>query len=97
MPAKKVQIIGGGPGGLSAARLLKLRHPGWEVEVHERIAPEQTFGFGVGFTGRTLDNLKAADPEAHDAPCGTLPTVTAARGCTPCRARWSGRGAALVA
>lgn len=65
--ATKVQVIGGGPGGLFAARLLKLRHPGWHIEVHEQLAPVETFGFGVGLTARTLTNVKSADADVHAA------------------------------
>lgn len=67
METTKVQVIGGGPGGLFAARLVKLRHPGWHVEVHERMPAGKTFGFGVGLTGRTLRNLLAADPAVHES------------------------------
>lgn len=61
--ARRVAIIGGGPGGLYAARLLKLARPTWQVTVHERMAGSaETFGFGVGLTASTMENLTAADP-----------------------------------
>ena len=43
----RVAIIGGGPGGLYAAALLKRLDPSREVTVWERNAPDDTFGFGV--------------------------------------------------
>ncbi|MBV9793649.1 MAG: FAD-dependent monooxygenase [Actinobacteria bacterium] len=61
---RRVDVIGGGPGGLYAARLLKRYDPGLEVTVHERMdGAAQTFGFGVGLTEATMRNLEEADPE----------------------------------
>ena len=60
---RRVRVVGGGPAGLFAARLLKRAWPGWEVRLHERLPAEQTFGFGVGLSGRTLTAVQAADPE----------------------------------
>jgi anthraniloyl-CoA monooxygenase len=67
MAANNVSIIGGGPAGLYAARLLKLRRPGWSVTVHERSSVDEPFGFGVSLTGGALDSFRAADPETHRA------------------------------
>jgi anthraniloyl-CoA monooxygenase len=60
---RRVRVVGGGPAGLFAARLLKRAWPGWEVRLHERLPAEQTFGFGVGLSGRTLSAVEQADPE----------------------------------
>jgi len=59
---RSVAVLGGGPGGLYAARLLKLRHPECRVQVFEQTEPVGTFGFGVGLATRTQRNLEAADP-----------------------------------
>jgi len=63
----RIAIIGGGPGGLYLAGLLKKRHPGHAVTVWERNAPDVTFGFGVVFSDATLEDIRAADPETCDA------------------------------
>lgn len=62
MRLDSIAVLGGGPGGLYAARLFKLAHPGARVRVYEQSIPERTFGFGVAVAGRTQRNLEAADP-----------------------------------
>jgi len=59
-----VLVVGGGPGGLYAALLLKRRHPGAVVTVLERNRPDDTFGWGVVLSDQTVGNLRAADPES---------------------------------
>jgi anthraniloyl-CoA monooxygenase len=61
---RSAAVLGGGPGGLYVARLLKLSQPGCRVDVYEQSSPELTFGFGVGLAGRTQRNLQAADPDS---------------------------------
>lgn len=64
MTDRTVAIIGGGPAGLAAARLIKLRLPDAAVTVYERAeSTTGTFGFGVGLTEATMRNVAAADPE----------------------------------
>lgn len=65
--SRRIEIIGGGPAGLYAARLMKVADPAAQVVVHERIdGSQQTFGFGVGLTESTMKNLQAADPETAE-------------------------------
>ncbi|MGI5329360.1 FAD-dependent monooxygenase [Actinomadura nitritigenes] len=67
MSRRRVAVIGGGPAGLYAARLLKVARPDWAVTVHERMrGSRDTFGFGVVLTGSTMSNLRAADPATAD-------------------------------
>lgn len=61
----KINVIGGGPAGLYFALLMKKRGAAHEIEVFERNAPGDTFGWGVVFSGRTLSNLREADEESH--------------------------------
>ena len=63
----RVNVIGGGPGGLCAALLLKKADPGRTVEVFERNRPDDTFGFGVVFSDATLEEVAEADPETFRA------------------------------
>jgi anthraniloyl-CoA monooxygenase len=63
MPIRRIAVLGGGPGGLYAARLLKLADPRREIDVYEQGAPGKTFGFGVGLASRTQRNLSDADPD----------------------------------
>jgi anthraniloyl-CoA monooxygenase len=58
----KVAIIGGGPGGLYLAALLKQLDATHEVTVWERNAADDTFGFGVVFSDETLGGIENADP-----------------------------------
>ena len=63
----KINIIGGGPAGLYFAILMKRSNPDHHIEVYERNGPDDTFGWGVVFSGKTLNNLRAADAESHAA------------------------------
>src|SRR6266852_355496 len=64
---KRVVFIGGGPAGLYGAILLKKALPDVKVEVYERNRPDDTFGWGVVFSDKTMSGFQAADPESHDA------------------------------
>jgi anthraniloyl-CoA monooxygenase len=61
----KINIIGGGPAGMYFAILMKKAEPAHEITVYERNGPNDTFGWGVVFSGKTLRNLWAVDEESH--------------------------------
>jgi anthraniloyl-CoA monooxygenase len=61
----KINIIGGGPAGLYFAILMKRADPAHDITVYERNGPDDTFGWGVVFSGKTLAHLKKADDVSH--------------------------------
>ncbi|KND40569.1 bifunctional salicylyl-CoA 5-hydroxylase/oxidoreductase [Streptomyces stelliscabiei] len=63
----RIAIVGGGPGGLYFAALMKQLDPAHEVTVWERNAPDDTFGFGVVFSDETLGGIDDADETVHAA------------------------------
>ncbi|MDG9717551.1 bifunctional salicylyl-CoA 5-hydroxylase/oxidoreductase [Streptomyces sp. DH24] len=64
---RRIAVIGGGPGGLYTAALLKRLDPTREVTVWERNTPDDTFGFGVVLSDETLGGIEHADPEVYAA------------------------------
>ena len=69
-----VLIVGAGPAGLCLAYLLKRSQPAIRVRLVEQNAADSTFGFGVVFSDRALDFLRADDPETHAALVPALQT-----------------------
>ena len=61
----KINIIGGGPAGLYFAILMKKANASHQIKIYERNGPDDTFGWGVVFSGKTLANLRAADEVSH--------------------------------
>jgi anthraniloyl-CoA monooxygenase len=61
----KISIIGGGPAGMYFAILMKKADASHDITIYERNGPDDTFGWGVVFSGKTLANLRAADEESH--------------------------------
>lgn len=63
----RIAVIGGGPGGLYFAILMKAWQPACEITVFERNRPDDTFGFGVVFSDATLDVFERYDPASYRA------------------------------
>ncbi|MBL8568861.1 MAG: bifunctional salicylyl-CoA 5-hydroxylase/oxidoreductase [Phreatobacter sp.] len=63
----RIAVIGGGPGGLYFAILMKKWRPAAEITVVERNRPDDTFGFGVVFSDATLDIFERYDAESYRA------------------------------
>ena len=61
----KINVVGGGAGGLYFSILMKKADPSHEITVFERNRADDTFGFGVVFSDAALDSVQAADPEVH--------------------------------
>ena len=72
----KMLIAGAGPAGLYLAYLVKRQLPEWEVRVIEQNPRDSTFGFGVVFSERALEFLRADDPETYDRITPEMETWT---------------------
>jgi len=63
----RIAILGAGPAGLYLAYLIKRRRPDAGIRVIEQNPAGATFGFGVVFSDRALEFLRADDPETYAA------------------------------
>ncbi len=70
----KINIIGGGPAGLYFAILMMKANPVNEITVHERNGPDDTFGWGVVFSDKTLTYLKDNDELSYQLITDTFET-----------------------
>lgn len=61
----KINVIGGGPAGLYFAILMKLADPAHEITVLERDGPDDTFGWGIVFSDKTMYYLEENDAVTH--------------------------------
>src|SRR6266852_2211115 len=61
----KINIIGGGPAGMYFAILMKRARSTHEITIYERNGPDDTFGWGVVLSGKTLAALRQADESSH--------------------------------
>jgi 2-polyprenyl-6-methoxyphenol hydroxylase-like FAD-dependent oxidoreductase len=57
----KIKILGAGPAGLYFAALMKQHDPSHEITLYERGPRTATWGFGVVFSDRALEFLRADD------------------------------------
>ncbi len=63
----RIAILGAGPAGLYLAYLIKRRRPDADIRVIEQNPANATFGFGVVFSDRALEFLRADDPDTYAA------------------------------
>jgi anthraniloyl-CoA monooxygenase len=69
---KRIVCLGGGPAGLYSAILFKKALPRARIEVYERNRPDDTFGWGVVFSDKTMAGFRDVDPATHDAIEGSF-------------------------
>jgi len=62
-----IACLGGGPAGLYFAIMAKKADPRAEITVIERNRANDTFGWGVVFSDKTMGGFRDADPETHAA------------------------------
>lgn len=63
----KINILGGGPAGLYFAILMKKADASHDITIVERDGPDDTFGWGIVFSGKTLAGLADYDEPSHKA------------------------------
>src|SRR3990170_1255427 len=63
----KVAVVGGGPGGLYFAILMKRHAPTSTLTVYERDPAHETFGWGVALSDETLSYLRDSDEPTYQA------------------------------
>jgi len=61
----KIAVIGGGPAGLYFSYLMKRDDPRHDITVIEQNPRDATFGFGVVFSDRALEFLRADDEDTY--------------------------------
>jgi anthraniloyl-CoA monooxygenase len=62
----KITILGGGPAGLYSGLLIKKANPAHDITIIERNAADVTYGWGVGFSDRTLASFQRADYKSYE-------------------------------
>ena len=68
----KINCIGAGPASLYFAILMKKSYPRAEITVAEQNRFDDTFGFGVVFSDKTMENFRAADEPTYRAITGAF-------------------------
>lgn len=93
----KIRILGAGPAGLAFAALMKRQDPAHDVVIFERSPRGATWGFGVVFSDRALEFLRADDDTLYQLltpHLETWPNITIVHGHT--RVPLAGNGFAAI-
>ncbi len=61
-----IVILGGGPAGLYAGLLIKKANPAHDITLFERNPANETYGWGVVFSDRTLASFQRADYKTYE-------------------------------
>lgn len=59
----RIACLGGGPAGLYFAILMKKANPAHDITVIDRNAADNTFGWGIVFSDKTMDGFREADAQ----------------------------------
>lgn len=59
----RIACLGGGPAGLYFAILMKKANPAHDITVIDRNAADNTFGWGIVFSDKTMDGFREADEQ----------------------------------
>ncbi len=62
----RIVCLGGGPAGLYFSILMKKADPGCDITVIERNRADDTFGWGIVFSDKTMDGFRKEDPRVVD-------------------------------
>ncbi|MFZ4482257.1 MAG: FAD-dependent monooxygenase, partial [Rhodoferax sp.] len=57
----RIAVLGGGPAGLYFSLLMKQANPAHDITTFDRNAADNTFGWGIVFSDKTMDGFRAAD------------------------------------
>ncbi len=63
----KINCLGGGPGSMYFAILMKKSFPDADITIYEQNKPDDTFGFGVVFSDKTMEGFRDADEPTYKA------------------------------
>jgi anthraniloyl-CoA monooxygenase len=62
----RIVCLGGGPAGLYFALLMKQANPAHDITVVDRNAADNTFGWGIVFSDKTMAGFRKEDPRVVD-------------------------------
>ena len=63
----KINCLGGGPGSMYFAILMKKSYPDADITIYEQNKFDDTFGFGVVFSDQTMEGFRDADEPTYKA------------------------------